>query len=184
MTVPDELAEIHAWWAERSGTPEPIVRVAGSAQDQWTPATSQNPYWDLVRQLPAVQACDHIAPDGFARGLPVGRHLLARRYSWAIPSPGDLAWLTATLDGRGLVELGAGTGYWSWQAEQAGVDVVAYEPNDPAINPYVDGSETSPCRTEDHRAAGGTRSGRCSCAGRRTPTRGRQRRSRPTEATC
>lgn len=143
MTVCAELAEIHQWWAGRSGHGS-AFRIAGSPYDQLTPTGVDNPYWEIVRQLPSV--CEPgrgICPDGFARGLPVGHHLLAKRYSWAIPSPGDIAWLVHVLGGRGLVEIGAGSGYWAWQAGQVGIDVVAYEPISASANAFTDGVEYS-----------------------------------------
>ncbi len=146
VTVSAELAEIHAWWGQQ---PESLVPIAGGPLDQTVPAHTDNPYWEIVRWLPAPAG----APDGTARGLPVGHHLLTRRYSWAIPSPGDIAWLGRTLGGRGLVEVGAGSGYWAWQARQAGIDVTAYEPADNAVNSYTDGTEYFPLKRDDHEAA-------------------------------
>ncbi|MBC6457204.1 hypothetical protein [Actinomadura sp. HBU206391] len=165
MTVSAELAEISQWWrtqwsATRSGPmpaargPRPF-RIAGSANDQTTRDGVDNPYWQFVRQLPSVDAgLDGVAADGFARGLPVGHHLLTMRYSWAIPSPGDIGWLADLLGHRGLVEIGAGSGYWAWQARQAGIDVLAYEPSDPADNGYSDGVEYLATLRGDHTAAG------------------------------
>jgi hypothetical protein len=156
VTVSAELAEIHQWWARGSGlaSQPTAVRIAGSAYDQLVPTGVDNPYWEIVRQLPSVPETGRgICPDGFARELPVGHHLLTRRYSWAIPSPGDISWLTQALDGRGLVEIGAGSGYWAWQAEQAGIDVIAYEPTNPATNTYTDGNEYSAIRRGGHAAA-------------------------------
>jgi hypothetical protein len=60
------------------------------------------------------------------------RDHLASRYAWSIITPGDVAWMTGLLDGRSVVEIGAGSGYWAWQLEQAGVDVAAYDPHPPA----------------------------------------------------
>lgn len=151
MTVSAELAELHHWWTHAPR--EEVSRIAGSAHDQATPAGVDNPYWEIVRQLPSVPDPAGLSPDGFTRELPVGHHLLTKRYAWAIPSPGDLAWLARTLAGRGLVEVGAGSGYWAWQARQAGIDVVAYEPADPAANAYTDGVEYTPLRRGDHGAA-------------------------------
>ncbi|GAA0335544.1 hypothetical protein NE235_14790 [Actinoallomurus spadix] len=155
MTVSAELAEIHQWWAQRSGlTSRPTAfRIAGSAYDQVTPTGVDNPYWEIVRQLPAVREAGRACPDGFARGLPVGHHLLTKRYSWAIPSPGDITWLIRILHGRGLVEIGAGSGYWAWQAAQAGIDVVAYEPVSPSANGYTDGTEYFAVRRDGPAAA-------------------------------
>jgi hypothetical protein len=154
VTVPAELAEIRQWWARRSRD-ERLCRIAGSAYDQLTPPGVDNPYWELVRQLPSVlDARDGVRPDGFARELPVGHHLLTKRYAWAIPSPGDIAWLADVLGHRGLVEIGAGSGYWAWQARQAGIDVIAYEPADSSTNPYTDGTEYAPILRGGHTAAG------------------------------
>ncbi|MDN3354312.1 hypothetical protein [Actinomadura sp. DC4] len=151
VTVPAELAEIRQWWAHRPRG-EDHCRIAGSAHDQITPAGVDNPYWELVRQLPAVLDAG-IRPDGFARELPVGHHTLTKRYAWAIPSPGDIGWLAQIVGDRGLVEIGAGSGYWAWQARQAGIDVIAYEPADAATNPYTDGTEYAPMLREGHPAA-------------------------------
>jgi hypothetical protein len=151
VTVPAELAEIHEWWARRPRD-EPRHRIAGSAYDQLTPVGIDNPYWELVRQLPSILDTG-IRPDGFARELPVGQHVLTKRYAWAIPSPGDIDWLAQVAGHRGLVEIGAGSGYWAWQARQAGVDVIAYEPADASTNPYTDGTEYSPMVRDGHLAA-------------------------------
>ncbi|MCW2887164.1 MAG: hypothetical protein QOE54_1545 [Streptosporangiaceae bacterium] len=159
VTVSAELAEIHLWWARRSGPAsrthrEPMSRIAGSVGDQVTPTGIDNPYWEIVRQLPSVSGPRQgICPDGFARELPVGHHLLTKRYSWAIPSPGDIAWLTRILGRRGLVEIGAGSGYWAWQARQAGIDVIAYEPVHPSVNTYTDGTEYLATVRAGHAAA-------------------------------
>ncbi len=156
MTVSAELAEIRQWWAQSAGrqTPERMYRIADGPDDQLIPAGVRNPYWELVRQLPSVRDGRlGLRPDGFARGLPVGQHLLTKRYAWAIPSPGDLVWLAGVLDGRGLVEIGAGSGYWAWQAWQTGIDVIAYDPTDPATNAYTDGIEYLAIRPGGHTAS-------------------------------
>jgi hypothetical protein len=144
VTVSAELAEIHAWWAHQ---PDSLLPLAGGPHHQ--AAEADNPYWEIVRWLPAPDG----RPDGITRGLPVGHHLLTRRYAWAITSPGDIAWLRKTTGDRGLVEVGAGSGYWAWQAHQAGIDVIAYEPADPAVNAYTDGTEYFPLKRDDHEAA-------------------------------
>jgi hypothetical protein len=53
------------------------------------------------------------------------RHHVVRSYSWAIANPRALDWMTRKLRGRGLLEVGAGRGYWAWQLAMRGVDVLA-----------------------------------------------------------
>ncbi len=46
------------------------------------------------------------------------------KYAWAVPNPEAVSLIAS----KGpIVEIGAGTGYWSWMLWQAGVDVVAYD---------------------------------------------------------
>jgi hypothetical protein len=71
---------------------------------------------------------------GAAQDDDPGRLGLATRYAWSIISPGDVDWIVEQLDGRPVVEIGAGSGYWAWQLAQAGVDVVAYDPHPPAAD--------------------------------------------------
>lgn len=144
-------AQLQAAWREPgagyrgySGTRD--RPIAGSAEDQLTPDGIDNPLWDVVRWLPAAPswyAGSRLQPEGYATSLGdfrfidslgVGRNALATRYAWSIITPGDVAWMTGILDGRGVVEVGAGTGYWAWQLEQAGVSVAAYDPYPPAAD--------------------------------------------------
>jgi len=104
-----------------------------SVHDQET--VGVNPYWDIVRRMPLDQwgsgEGHAIQVDGYncriGREYIVSRDRLAKTYAWSIPTPGDIAWLKTQLDGRGVVEIGAGTGYWAWQLSQAEVDVLAFD---------------------------------------------------------
>lgn len=121
--------------------------IAESEDDRESRLTT-NPLWDIVRWMPAKPPRFgpgrlepqpvplHCAPDEMRRlaNAGAGRHDLTSRYAWSIISPGDIAWITRILDGRSVVEIGAGTGYWAWQLEQAGVDMAAYDPNPPAAD--------------------------------------------------
>lgn len=53
------------------------------------------------------------------------RYEITHGYAWAIANPRALDWMTEQLDGRGVIEVGAGLGYWAWQLRQRGVDVLA-----------------------------------------------------------
>lgn len=133
-------------------------RIAGGPHDQIIPPGIRNPYWEIIRQIP----CDSIEspwrrgpePDGYAMwpdgGYIADRFSLCRTFSWAIPSPGDIAWISERLDGRGVVEPGAGLGYWAWQLSQAGVNVIAYEPEHPDDNKFVAGEPWYPVLRGDH----------------------------------
>lgn len=142
-------ARLQAAWNERGAVirdhgPDrtPFQPIAGSGQDQITPDGIQNPLWDVVRWMPAEPDwhSKQLEPTypylAFSRAtgkelesIGATRQSLATRYTWSIISPGDVAWLVDQLDGRKVVEIGAGTGYWAWQLEQAGVDVAAYDPH-------------------------------------------------------
>lgn len=137
-------------------------RIAGGPHDQAVPEGTQNPYWEIVRQLPLTSIPNPWSrrpePDAYWFGPGeelrqfADRHSLCTAFSWAIPSPGDVAWIKARLGGRGIVEPGAGHGYWAWQLAQAGVDVVAYEPVAPEDNTFVTGEPWSPVLPGDHDA--------------------------------
>lgn len=84
------------------------------------------------------------------------REDLVRRYAFAIPTDTALGVIAAAAP-SGVVEIGAGTGYWARLLDERGVDVVAYDPH-PAPspdNPWFAGSEAwFPVRASDHRVIG------------------------------
>ena len=61
---------------------------------------------------------------------------LQAAYSYAIPSPETIEWVAEFSDGRPILELGAGRGYWAAQLSRAGLTVHAFElePPDRAQN--------------------------------------------------
>jgi len=140
--------------------------IIGTVWDQVPPPGVQNPYWEIVRRMP-TRADWYSAgrnPEGYwigdvqvirsAHDAGLDRSSLCARYAWSIPSPGSVAWIANLVGGRGVVEIGAGSGYWAWQLSQAGVDVVAYDPH-----PAGDGNEFAkhgpyhPVRVGDQNAA-------------------------------
>ena len=60
-------------------------------------------------------------------GSPRGRAAAVRRFAFAIPDNAALAAIERCAP-NGVVEIGAGTGYWAAQLNRRGVDVVAYDP--------------------------------------------------------
>ncbi|MFJ5532400.1 hypothetical protein [Streptomyces sp. NPDC093261] len=145
----DPAAELRAAWAGRTtltGQFGSAVyhRIADSGEDQTSPEGVDNPLWDVIRWMPAephwtgkgleptfVHNAFDRATAGYLTLMGADRRYLATTYTWSIISPGDVAWMAKTLEGRKVVEIGAGSGYWAWQLEQAGTDVAAYDPFPP-----------------------------------------------------
>lgn len=153
---PVDPAKLIAALRQAWETPQAVVRSFGSGKhgvtvlanssfDQQPLPGVDNPYWEVVRWIPAEPPLwgrgapePEIIPHAFADDvyqelveLGAERTRLCMQYAWSIPSPDDVRWMLAQLDGRTVVEVGAGTGYWAWQLEQAGVDVAAYDPAPP-----------------------------------------------------
>ena len=93
-------------------------------------AQSSNPYWDIV--APSVSEYEGRRmvnggnPEGSAR-LAFAQMLLQTTYAYSIPSPETLEWVSAFCDGRLVVELGAGRGYWAAQMARSDIRVNAYD---------------------------------------------------------
>lgn len=104
-------------------------RLAGTALD--IPGVTENPYWDIVR-LMRVEKDPWMDPwpIDWYRGDGPTRRSLVNTFAWSIPSPADVLWMRDILDGRGVVEIGAGSGYWAWQLRQLGTEVVAVDNGD------------------------------------------------------
>lgn len=133
------VAALDALWAGDNQLQDLIGRPARPLRDILlrTQSSTENPYWDIVSAMPSperdiwenelcVESYGRFASGEYAH-LPATRDTLVSSYAWAIPSPTDLALIDVHLDGRGVVEIGAGTGYWAWQLSQLGIDVAAYD---------------------------------------------------------
>lgn len=128
-----ELDELWSLGLKDDYKRKPLESLIGSKHDQET--FGENPYWDIVRRLPLdpFEWGSEIRVEGYlhdprVRGRYIAsRHQLAKTYAWSIPAPNDIAWIAGLLEGRGVIEVGAGTGYWAWQLSQSGVDVRAYD---------------------------------------------------------
>jgi hypothetical protein len=97
-------------------------------------AESSNPYWDIVAPSVSVHEGRRVVnggrPDGSAR-LAYAQMLLQAIYTYAIPSPETIEWMSAFCAGRHVVELGAGRGYWAAQLADSGLHVEAYDSEPP-----------------------------------------------------
>ncbi|MEU7632015.1 hypothetical protein AB0C34_18800 [Nocardia sp. NPDC049220] len=99
---------------------------------------SQNPYWDIVgpdvgsgpTERGKRREVNGGRPNGSGR-LAYAQTVLQDAYAYAIPSPETLKWVAGACDGRGLLELGAGRGYWASQLQRLGVDVLAFDSEPP-----------------------------------------------------
>jgi len=100
---------------------------------------SSNPYWDIVSPFVFSHEGRRMVnggrPDGSAR-LAYAQMVLQAAYTYAIPSPETLHWMSEFCDVRKVVELGAGRGYWAAQMARSGIEVEAYdfEPPDKVEN--------------------------------------------------
>lgn len=100
---------------------------------------SSNPYWDIVEPLVFEHEGCQVVNGGQAKGsarLALAQTILQATYSYAIPSPKTIEWMSSLSADLPIVELGAGRGYWAAQLSRAGIAVEAYdlEPPDKAKN--------------------------------------------------
>ena len=97
-------------------------------------AVGTNPYWDIVAPSVSHHEGKRVVnggrPNGSAR-LGFAETILQGTYAYAIPSPETLTWLGEFSDGRSVVELGAGRGYWAALLHNVGVPVDAYDSQPP-----------------------------------------------------
>ncbi len=92
-----------------------------------------NPYLDFFRALPAQcrrdptrppSAAELLAPDWLGFKAAVARH-----FAWAVPTE-EAIWAISKHT-PGVVEIGAGSGYWTWLMRQAGIIVEAFDVDPP-----------------------------------------------------
>lgn len=97
---------------------------------------AENPAWDYIQNIPTDdmfggfrrQPASFSGLDEMKQGKYIGyRSRVTARWTWAIPDPTTLQWVAKQVGTRGIVEVGAGNGYWAWQLAQLGVDVNAYD---------------------------------------------------------
>ncbi|WP_405161907.1 hypothetical protein OG203_37225 [Nocardia sp. NBC_01499] len=98
-----------------------------------------NPYWDIVGPSVAEDSGRRVVNGGRSNGsarLGYAQTILQAAYAYAVPSPETLRWIERFAQGRRVLELGAGRGYWAGQLARIGVEVAAFdsEPPDRAGN--------------------------------------------------
>lgn len=136
--------------------------IAGGPYDQYD--ALDNPMWDLVRWFPTVNDGCHCTKlpkvhlpyaDIDAKILTafnvagIDRYGLCTAFAFSICTPGDLTWIKQLIGARGIVEIGAGRGYWAYMLEQAGVTVHPYDMHVPGDTSYF--FNTSGTFTDVHR---------------------------------
>ena len=82
-----------------------------------------NVYRDTMADL---EALDSAEPETVAAFFAAAVLPLRRAYAWAVPSHEALGAI-AEASPRGVVEIGAGTGYWAYELRDRGVSVEAYD---------------------------------------------------------
>lgn len=99
------------------------------------PSPTGNPYWDIVEPSLTTRngrrTVDGGRPSGSAR-LGYAQTILQSVYAYAIPSPETLAWIADGCDGKPIVEIGAGRGYWAAQLAAIGCPIAAYDSEPPS----------------------------------------------------
>ena len=92
------------------------VAVMGPAQARRRHAVE---VFQITGKFPPVNVDEVISPF-------TARSELVVTHAWAIPTERAVATI-AEHSPNGVVEMGAGTGYWAWLLREQGVDVVAYD---------------------------------------------------------
>jgi len=93
-----------------------------------------NPYWDEIKDRLAevvdmfhvFRVANLILSTTWDTSIWIKRKDFCGKYCWAVPDPDTLAFVAQWL-GPCAVEMGAGTGYFAWQLQQCGVDILAYD---------------------------------------------------------
>lgn len=109
-----------------------------------TGGDSENPYWDIVAPLVNIGPDDRNKrreangdkPKGSAR-LAFAQTILQAAYAYAIPSPETLRWIADICGDRGLLEIGAGRGYWAYLLRRLDMEVLAFDSEPPGSTTNV-----------------------------------------------
>lgn len=104
-----------------------------------------NPYWDAVKDYVSECPVTHrleVGRPNYENPLDISgmasRYEYVPRYAWTITDPGSVFFVAEHADGK-LFDPMAGTGYWAHMLRQLGVDVICYDREPPAENPWHKG---------------------------------------------
>jgi hypothetical protein len=95
--------------------------------------TLSNPFLDFFQSLPSsfrrdpslpISAAEMFSPDWLTLKAAIARH-----FSWAVPN--EEAIMCVCKYATDVIEIGAGSGYWTWLMRQAGIAVAAFDVNPP-----------------------------------------------------
>jgi hypothetical protein len=105
-----------------------------------TDSESNNPYWEIVAPLISDRNGKRILDGGNTEGSPriaFAQMILQETFAYALPSPETVDWLAHHSNGRKVLEVGAGRGYWAAQISSRGIEVEAFDiqPPDAIDNP-------------------------------------------------
>ena len=89
-----------------------------------------NPYWTLIEDSVSAGEEGRVIDGGSLNGSPrlgFAATILQDVYAHAVPSPSTIEWIGSVAQGRSIIDIGAGRGYWVAQLARAGLDVHAYD---------------------------------------------------------
>ncbi|MFI6865707.1 hypothetical protein [Nocardia sp. NPDC050406] len=106
-----------------------------------TGGESANPYWDIVAPSVSLVRGRRVVAGASAR-LAFAQTVLQAAYAYAVPAPETLEWVVEVSEGRRVLEIGAGRGYWAHLLAERGLDVLAVdrEPPDERQNIWFPGT--------------------------------------------
>lgn len=107
-----------------------------------TGGESANPYWDIVAPAVRVAADGRRVIAGGGARLAFAQTVLQAAYAYAVPAPETLSWVVDVCEGRPILEIGAGRGYWAHLLAERGLGVTAVdrEPPDERQNLWFPGT--------------------------------------------
>lgn len=136
-------ASLEVQWAEDDRLYEELVASGAATPRMHEESPFPNPYWDEVKRVPGddlsmryERVWEPSTFGGFSQmrkgRVQAHRDDLTRKYAWAITAPESVQFVAEHAGSHGLVEIGAGNGYWAWCLRHLGVDTVPYDKQPPA----------------------------------------------------